>query len=119
MAKDFSKYEFNGEKYGKGRLVEAVVSDYISTHKSITYSELAQIFSADIQKMTKLKVAAFDVVRETPRIHEIDSRRYFSDEIQLADGKKIRVNRGWDKDNILAFIKKAEKLGYEIKKLEN
>ncbi|MBP3771141.1 MAG: hypothetical protein J6I53_00450 [Treponema sp.] len=119
MAKDCSKYLFKGKLYGKGRLVEAVVTDYILAHKNITYSELTQIFSADIQQVTKLKVASFDVVRETSEISENQSRHYFSDEIQLADTKKIRINRGWDKDNIVPFIKKTEELGYKIKKIED
>ncbi len=37
---DNSKYRFKNKIYGKCRLVEAVVRDYIFSHKSITFEEL-------------------------------------------------------------------------------
>ncbi len=48
VAKDNSKYLFNSERYGKGRLVLAVVSAYINKHQP-TIKELRETFSRDLQ----------------------------------------------------------------------
>lgn len=115
---DNSKYRFKNKIYGKCRLVEAVVRDYIFSHRSITFEELKKQFPDKLQfEHTHITIAKYDVFRE---IHDIDksiSGRYFSEEIKLADEKIIRINRGWDKDNILDFIQRASELNYIIEKI--
>ena len=116
---DNSKYRFKNKIYCKCRLVEAVVRDYIFSHKSITFEELKKQFPDKLQfEHTHIACAKYDVFRE---IHDIDNKsisdRYFSEEIKLADEKIIRINRGWDKDNILDFIQRASELNYIIEKI--
>ena len=116
---DNSKYRFKNKIYGKCRLVEAVVRDYIFSHRSITFEELKKQFPDKLQfEHTHITIAKYDVFRE---IHDIDNKsisdRYFSEEIKLADEKIIRINRGWDKDNILDFIQRASELNYIIEKI--
>ena len=43
--KDYSKYKFEGNEYGKGRLVHAVVSHYVSNNPSISLNEMIKIFT--------------------------------------------------------------------------
>ena len=114
MPKDFTKYSFNGKIYCKRQLVKAVVEDYIYSNKGISLEELTNVFPSDIQQETKLKVASFDIIRKSKDISDFDNKLDFPDKISLNDGVKIRINGGWDKDNIKAFIECAKKLGYEI-----
>mgnify|MGYP002624330116 CR=1 FL=1 len=115
MSKDFTKYSFNGKIYCKRQLVKTVVEDYINSHKNLTFEMLENAFPSKIQQETKLKIASFDVMRRCSDISASNDRHYFPEIISLTDGTKIRINGGWDKDNIVSFIECARKLGYEIK----
>lgn len=115
---DRSKYSFKNRLYGKCRLVEAVVKDYIYYHNNITFEELKKQFPDKLQsEHTHITIAKYDVFREIRDIDKSLSDRYFSDEIKLADEKIIRINRGWDKDNLPDFIQRANELGYTIEKI--
>jgi phosphosulfolactate synthase (CoM biosynthesis protein A) len=118
MAKDYKKYLFEGNIHCKRQLVKNVVENYINSHKNVTLEHLEKAFPSKIQQETKLKIASFDVIRKASDISDSDNRHYFKERISLADGTEIRINGGWDKDNIVAFIECARKLGYEIKEIE-
>jgi hypothetical protein len=47
--KDFSKYELEGEKYGKGRLAHAVVKYWVDKHPRITLNEMLKVFTPGIE----------------------------------------------------------------------
>lgn len=46
-SKDYTKYQFNGGIYGKGRLVLAVVQDYVEKHPTVTVPELQKTFTVE------------------------------------------------------------------------
>ena len=47
--KDYSKYTFKGTQYGKGRLVHAVVKDYVQTNPGISFEDLLLVFPPNHQ----------------------------------------------------------------------
>jgi hypothetical protein len=106
--KDFSTYRFNGEKYGKGRLVLAVVKQYVTEHINASYSELIQTFNKNGLKIIATLSEAKSIYKSTGR------KRHFIDEpIQLKDGE-LAVSAEWGIGNIGRFIALAENLGYTI-----
>lgn len=48
MARDYSKYQFNGQELGKNRLVLEVIKQYVEAQKP-NYEELLNAFPAEIQ----------------------------------------------------------------------
>lgn len=111
--KDYSKYVFQGKKYGKGRLVHAIVKHYVEHQSKITYAGLKEIFPDDIQGSH----AVFTTLESAVAIYEEKNRkRHFIKEkevIQLED-EKIAVCTQWVPKNIERFVDKARALGYEI-----
>lgn len=118
MSKDCKRYFYKNNIYCKRQLVKKIVEDYISANKNITFPDLEKVFPPEIQQKTKLKIASFDVFRKTEDITDSQDKHYFSEEILLNDGIKIRINSGWDKENVVAFIEVAKKLGYSIKEIK-
>ncbi len=117
MSKDFSKYRFKDHTYNKRRLVEAVVKDYLNSHKTITFSELQKVFPAEIQQQTKIGISSIAVIEKVENIPQWLSKKFFDEEITLSDNTKIQIYGGWDVDNIVPFIKRAIQLGYKIEKI--
>lgn len=116
--KDSTQYEFLGNTYGKGRLVLAVVSQYVTDGKASDFSTLQKAFPDNLQ-------GAKGVVRISNSVSNKDKgiggkKRYFikADEvIKLASGEEILVSDQWGASNIENFIKNAiTNLGYEINK---
>ncbi len=112
--KDYTRYEFNGQDYGKGKLVLAVIEDYVSQHPSISFSELLDKFPKRLQ-------GSLGVFQEYSKADEIFrnsqyKRHYLKNKIKLADCD-IAVCSQWGRDNIHKFIKNAEALGYTINRV--
>lgn len=106
--KDTTKYYFNGSKYGKGRLVLAVVTDYVLNHPNIHFEELEVAFP----KATQGSIGVFNTLEHSNN----NSIRYYvkQDEvIGIADGD-ITICNQWGVGNIGKFIEQAETLGYAI-----
>ena len=112
--KDYSQYEFDGDVYGKGRLVLAVMKKHVELNPNITFSELEQIFPKTCQGSSgvfKTYEDANEIISNSGR------RRHFiqpDETIELSDCK-IAVSSKWGVRNINKFISKAKKLGYVIK----
>ncbi|SMC19794.1 PD-(D/E)XK nuclease superfamily protein [Clostridium acidisoli DSM 12555] len=107
--KDFTKYKFKGNVYGKNRLVLAVVKEYLSS-SNVTYDELKDIFPDNIQ-------GTLGVFQKVEYAENKDRRRYFLklDEILVTkDGIRIAVCTQWGMPKIDGFIDAASRLGYEI-----
>jgi hypothetical protein len=106
--KDYSTYAFNGQSYGKGRLVLAVVKKCIEDNPDITYERLKTAFADDKQKVIATVADANGILRQT------GYKRHFLDApIQLAD-EEIVVSSEWGSGNIGGFIRIAESHGYSI-----
>lgn len=117
--KDYSKYIFEGNEYGKGRLVLAVVKKYVSEHPNISYNELANIFKPELRKAKNGKgvIALQNEVSDKDKgIGANSHRRYFvNDEIPLTDGSIVLVSTEWGSGNIDPFLDYARNvLKYKI-----
>jgi hypothetical protein len=112
--KDYTKYKFNNEDYGKGKLVLAVIKEFVRDHNKYSYSDLEKIFPKKIQGSIGVFGKYNDIFKQ---YKDINHKRHFLNEneiIQLHDGEKIVVSKEWGKENIKKFIDRAIELGYKI-----
>ena len=65
--RDMTKYLFNGNIYGKGRLVLAVVTAYVNSNPEISLDELQAIFPRRLQGST----GVFDGLDKAQSIEEV------------------------------------------------
>ena len=115
--KDFSKYLFNGETYGKSRLVLAVVKQYVEDCHPTAFEDLEKAFPSHLQGslgVVKLIDSVSDKYKGVGGV-----KRYFVNEdeiIYLPSGERVIVCTQWGV-NIDRFIEHAmNKLDYKIKK---
>jgi len=111
--RDAVQYIFNGRTYGKGRLVLAVVEEYIKNHNNITLEGLHRLFPKEIQGsyfVVDSLEKAIEIVNRTHR-----KRHFIDNPIKLSNGEEVAVTIEWGKSNIEKFTTKAQNLGYTIK----
>jgi len=112
-SRDTTKYKFNGEEYGKGRLVLAVMQHHIELNSELTFAELNKQFPKRCQGskgVFTLSSNANEIYTETGR------KRHFiapDEQIELSDST-IAICTQWGVKNIDRFITKAKELGYII-----
>ena len=113
--KDTTKYTFNGKAFGKGRLVLAVVKDYVSKNPNITFDELKKAFPDEWQAGGAKKLDNRDVFARLSyaekKFEDTGKRNHFLKEgetIQLSD-EVIAVNNGWGIGNIGDFVDGSNK----------
>ncbi|WP_153004900.1 hypothetical protein [Oceanobacillus picturae] len=113
---DRTKYDYNGEKYNKGRLVLAVIKDHVISGGSTTYTELKNNFPDNLQG----PVGVFTTKEEALLKYERTGyKRFYINEdelLKLEDGNVISVSTQWGIGNINNFIDHARGLGYKIDK---
>jgi hypothetical protein len=117
--RDYSKYTFGGQTYGKGKLVLAVVQKYVADNPTVTFDDLQKAFPDSLQG-AKGVVRLFDSV--SPEDKGIGGiKRYYvnsNEEIPLASGEKVLVSDQWGAGNIEKFIKNAiDNLNFDIQKV--
>ena len=117
--KDFSKYLFDGQTYGKSRLVLAVVTKYVQEHKPTTYDELEEAFPSRIQGSLGVVRCINDVSDKYKGIGGV--KRYFVNEneiIHLPSGEQVIVCTQFGATNTEQFVEHATNtLGYTIEKV--
>ena len=114
--RDYTKYEFKGERYGKGRLVLAVIKDWVATKKPQNIETLKESFPQDIARNGTFALLNEDLLRRG----KVKSRHFTKDEdhISLSDGTCYVVSNQWKKGERHArFLKIARGLGYSIKEV--
>ncbi|PHQ94385.1 MAG: hypothetical protein COB40_12380 [Marinosulfonomonas sp.] len=111
--KDKSKYDFQGQKYGKGQLVLAVMKHFSGNNVQMSFAEMRQKFpNIGSHEIFVLSEKAFQKIEEDKN----GRKRHFvkpDQLIQLADST-IAVSNQWGIGNIDAFIERAKKLEYNI-----
>lgn len=119
MPRDFTKYQFNGQVYGKGRLVLAVLKDYVS-RKQPTLTQLRDAFPADIQGRKGL-FCTEEEYNEKLKISDDVTKRYFNkeDEKLSVQGQIVLVSTQWGEGNISQFIEQSNALGIHIEITKN
>lgn len=110
--RDSSKYKFEGDEYGKGPLVRAVVSKYVEDNPKTTYKQLKEVFPDELLKR-------FGIFQDERTAKEIahKGKRYFEKPEQMIKLKDryIVVCNQFTLANIQPFLKVAKTLGYNIK----
>lgn len=108
--RDTSKLKFNGELYGKGRLVLAVVKKYVEDNPRTTITKLKEIFPDELNK----KYGCIQTVEKARKI-SVDRERFFlkaEDLIKVGD-KKVAVCNQFGSHNLP--LKHFRSLGFTIK----
>ena len=117
-AKDKSKFRFKGKVYNKGRLVHAVIQQYVEDNPTISYNELLQVFPNNLQGSQ----GVFKTLSKAEQIYQDSGRkRHYlkpAEVIILGDGEKIATSTQWGIGNINGFIEKAVDIGYKISLVE-
>lgn len=109
MAKDRTKYIFNGNTYGKGRLVLAVVEQYVSDNPGLSKEKLEERFPATLQGT----IGVFSSIEEAEGKFK-GKRHFVKNPIRLTNAT-IAVCSQWGARNIEGFLQHAtEELGYAI-----
>ena len=103
---DNTKYLFNGNTYGKGRLVLAVLKHHISINENYSYQKLE---NGSRNVFTKFETAKEIVDRTGHKRHFIAI-----DELLEIEGTKIAVTTEWGIGNIELFLKRCQELHYKI-----
>jgi hypothetical protein len=113
-AKDYSKFLLNGTFYNKGRLVNAVIKEYVSLKPEITFAELEHDFPKRIQGsfgvFTQKEEAEKIFIRSNRTRHHIKPNEL----IHLSDCT-IATCSQWNTSNIKEFIKQTGKLTDKIR----
>lgn len=114
--RDYTKYMFNGVKYGKGKLVLAVVTAYANEHLNKSFDEFLKVFPKRIQGSQ----GVFDTPENARKRLTDPEHRFFmgpGEPIQLLDCEVVVCSQ-WGKSKTDRFIAKAKKLGYTITPFE-
>jgi hypothetical protein len=112
--RDTGKYLFEGNTYGKGRLVWAVVKAYHTTNKKVSLGKMQTVFPDTLQKN-------YGFIVEYPKAKKmsVGRERYFmrdGETMQVA-GKRVCVCSQWGNGkNWDEFLEIAKGLGFKIKR---
>ncbi len=94
--RDYSKYSVNGEgRYGKGRMVEAVVKKYVELNPATTVQKLKEVFPERLQGSNFIKDSTETIT---------DMKRYY--EATLPGGAKFYISNQWgvQTDGFVAYV---------------
>lgn len=111
-SRDTTKYMFEGKKYGKNRLVLAIIKKYVEMNPKITATELLSTFDKSLQGSLGV-VRILEDVQVNCKDYEM---RFFTatDEIIETSTDKCVVCTQWGIGNIDYLISRAQMLGMEI-----
>lgn len=111
-SRDTTKFFLNGKKYGKNRLVLAIVQKYVQMHPDITAAQLMLIFDKSLQGSLGV-VRTLEDVKTTCSDYQI---RFFTspDELITTKTDTCVVCTQWGVSNIGNILARAEQLGIEI-----
>ncbi len=111
--RDTTKYIFNGKQFGKGKLVLAIVHQYVIDEPDTSFADLLVAFPKHLQGsngvISNLETAEDIVQRTAHKRHFLKSKEL----VQLTDCT-VAVSTEWGAGNIDNFIRQAESLGYVI-----
>jgi len=108
---DKSSYIFNGNTYGKGRLVLAVVEQYVSDNDGLAKKELEERFPAALQG----SIGVISSIEEAEGKYK--GKRHFVKNVIKLTNATVAVCNQWGSKNIDKFVQHAAgELGYNIDK---
>lgn len=109
--RDRSGFLFEGETYGKGPVVLAVIKSYVKSNPKTTFVELKKIFPDTLLKGYGL----FTHLDKAIEISKVRKRFFLNDHqvVKLKD-TTIAICNQFDKNNVIPFVNHAKKLGFKI-----
>ena len=107
------QYEFEGNTYGVGPLVLAVVKKYVADHSGIDFPTLQSVFPDSLVSNT---YGVVKPLKNIPAKHRTSPKRYFDDIIKLDNGDEILVCNQWTKEKIPNLINAVKHI-YTITKI--
>ena len=110
--RDNRKFKFDGQEYGKGQLVRAVVAAYVKKNSKTTLAQLKKAFPDGLLH----RYGIFQEVKEAKKLSGNRDRYFFKQEqlITLKD-VTVAVCNQFTSDNVQPLIKTAKELGFTIK----
>ena len=117
--KDYTKYLFNNKKYVKGRLVLAVVTDYVKNNPTLKLNDLLEAFPKQLQG----SIGVFNELEYIQNKFEGKRNYHFTKDneiLQLVDCK-IAVSTEWGSGitgNFEPFLKHAKIHGFNIEPVQ-
>lgn len=106
--RDYTKMIFEGNAYGKGKLVLKVVEKYIEKNPNVTVQELKKIFG-DTHPLGTIQ--SLDKAKELSKNH-----KRFNWKSPFKLGRKMyAVCSDFGKNNIGKFLDRAASLGFQVK----
>jgi hypothetical protein len=114
--KDLSQYKFEGKLFGKGRLVHAVLSEFLRRHPETSIDALKRTFPETLQGSLDVVVLADEAKTQAERSGR--ARHFIRDaELLIAAGNvRVAVCSQWGAGNIDAFLVRARELGFVVEK---
>lgn len=112
-SKDTTQYIFDGKKYGKGRLVLAIVKRYVDANPTTTFAELEKAFPKSCQG----SVGVVSTSEQANQIYSTSGRkRHFlePDELIQLQNVVVAVSSQWGTGNIDRILKRSAELGYKV-----
>ena len=108
--RNFDKYAVNGNgRYGKARMVEAVVNTYVQLHPEVTFEQLKEVFPDKFLKGWGILRPGTEIIK--------DPKRFYKS--ALANGEAFYICNQWDKQaDILMDYVNNELKGIRITKVE-
>lgn len=110
---DKTQYEYNGDLYGKGRLVLAVIKSQIKQPGETFQNLKSQLDSIPINSQILIDVEEYQ--RKHAVSEDIQRRYFINDPLVDGDGLKFYVSNQWGLGNIDDFVIKARELGHTIR----
>ena len=110
--RDTTKYILDGKRYGKNRLVLAIVKKYVHENDGMTAAKLMMIFDKSLQG----SLGVIRTLEDVKNSYSDYERRFFcqpNEIIQTSTGPCV-VCTQWGKFNINNLIARAKELGIEI-----
>lgn len=110
--RDTTKYILDGKRYGKNRLVLAVVQKYIKSNPGITSGKLMMVFDRSLQG----SLGVIRTLNDVKANYSDYERRFFCqpNEIIHTSTEDCVVCTQWGKFNIDNIVARAKELGINI-----
>ncbi len=110
--RDNTKYKFNGEEYGKGPLVLAVVKKYVEDNPDATFKQLKEVFPDTLMPRWHI----FRNEQEAIKLSANKPRYFLKHPIKIKGQKEpIVVSNQWTAALIDKFLPVIKSIGYKVR----
>lgn len=109
--RDRTAYTFNGQGYGKGKLVLAVLKAHVAKNPNITLDQMKKAFPDELLKGYGIFQTKEKAIAQSPK-----SKRFFLKDDQLIriKGASIAICNQFSTENIKPFLVHAKGMGFQI-----